>query len=272
MWPAAVSSATTASTAALAGPSARTPGTGERVETAMRSGRPVPPEGRAPPPPAPRARAARSATVVASAPFTAMPDQSSNPMSAGTTPRPGLSVTRPQAAAGRRREPMPSLPWASGTLPGGDRRRAAAGAAGRRPRGVPGVAADGARAVGRGVEAELGRPGDADDDGSGGAQPGDDGVVGRLRHLRRRRRPVGADLAGHGHVVLDRDRHAGQREGAAVGRRVDRGRLDQRGRPPDDAEGPDTGVDRRDVLQVGADDVDRRELPRPHPCRDLRGR
>ena len=60
---------------------------------------------------------ARSATVVASAPLTAMPDQSSAPIPAGTTPRPGLSVTSPQAAAGRRSEPMPSLPWASGTLP-----------------------------------------------------------------------------------------------------------------------------------------------------------
>jgi hypothetical protein len=54
---------------------------------------------------------------VASAPFTAIPDQSSNPMPAGTTPRPGLRVTSPQAAAGRRRDPSPSFPCASGTLP-----------------------------------------------------------------------------------------------------------------------------------------------------------
>jgi hypothetical protein len=46
-----------------------------------------------------------------------MPDQSSAPMPAGTTPRPGLRVTSPHAAAGSRSEPMPSLPWASATAP-----------------------------------------------------------------------------------------------------------------------------------------------------------
>ncbi len=38
-------------------------------------------------------------------------------MSAGTTPRPGLNPTRPQQAAGTRIEPIPSLPWATVTMP-----------------------------------------------------------------------------------------------------------------------------------------------------------
>jgi hypothetical protein len=97
-------------------------------------------------------------------------------------------------------------------------------------------------------------------------------MVGGLRHLRGGRRPVGEDLAGHGHVVLDPDRHAGQRERPSIGRGVDGRRLQQRGRPPDDAEGAHPGVDGGDVLQVGADDVDGRELPRPHPGRDLSSR
>ena len=36
---------------------------------------------------------------------------------AGTSPRPGFSPTRPQAAAGMRTEPPPSLPGAKGTSP-----------------------------------------------------------------------------------------------------------------------------------------------------------
>ena len=47
-----------------------------------------------------------------------MPDQlSSADLGRARRPRPGLSVTSPQAAAGSRSEPMPSLPWASGTQP-----------------------------------------------------------------------------------------------------------------------------------------------------------
>ncbi len=58
-----------------------------------------------------------SSTVVASGPFSDMPNQSPSLMPAGTTPWPGLMVTRPQLAAGMRREPIPSLPRASGTNP-----------------------------------------------------------------------------------------------------------------------------------------------------------
>src|SRR5690606_6645948 len=58
-----------------------------------------------------------SSTVVASGPFSDRPNQSPSPMPAGTTPRPGLMVTRPQFAAGIRSDPMPSLPSARGTIP-----------------------------------------------------------------------------------------------------------------------------------------------------------
>ena len=117
VWPAASSSATTAATAARVAASAPTPGTGDRVLTAMRSGRSGAAGGSGVSPARTACAMARSATVVARAPLTAMPDQSSAPIPPGTTPRPGLSVTSPQAAAGSRSEPMPSLPWAIGTEP-----------------------------------------------------------------------------------------------------------------------------------------------------------
>ena len=209
---------------------------------------------------------------MASAPFSAMPDQLSAPISAGTTPRPGFRVTRPQAAAGSRSEPMPSLPCASGTdpeataaalppeLPAGDRAVS------------HGLRRDRPRAVGRRVEAELGCARDADDDRAGLAEPGDHGMVLRLRGPRAGRRTVGADLAGDGHVVLDRDRHTRERQGEARERGVDRVRLGQRRLPPDHPEGADPGVDRVDVIEVRADDVDRGHLARPDESRDLEGR
>src|SRR5439155_54262 len=79
---------------------------------------------------------------------------------------------------------------------------------------VPGVAGDRARSVGGGVEAQLRHAGDTDDDGPGLAQAGDDLVVAGLRRRGGTRGVAdGHDLAGHGHVVLHRDRHAREREG-----------------------------------------------------------
>ena len=63
-----------------------------------------------------RARAT-SATVLASGPDSASPPQFPALNRVGTTPVPGLMVTRPQAAAGMRSDPMPSSPIASGTIP-----------------------------------------------------------------------------------------------------------------------------------------------------------
>jgi hypothetical protein len=190
----------------------------------------------------------------------------------GDDAAPGLEGDQPAGRGGQAEGSHAVVAVRERNAAGGHRRRAATRASGGGPRGVPGVAGDGAGAVGRGVEAELGDVGDAHDDGAGGPQPGDHRMIGRLRHLGGRGRPVGADLPGHRHVVLHRDRHAGQSQGAPVGSGVDGRRLDQRRGPPDDAEGTDAGVDGGDVLQVGADDVDRRELTRPHPRRDLRGR
>ena len=156
------------------------------------AGEPAQHVGPAAPPPAPRGRRRRRSTVVARAPLTAMPDQSSNPMSAGTTPRPGLSVTSPQAAAGSRSEPMPSLPCASGTEPEATAAALPPERPGGRASGVPGVAGDRAGPVGGAVEAELRHAGDADDDGAGRAQPGHDRMVGRRGAARAAERPVGA--------------------------------------------------------------------------------
>ena len=55
--------------------------------------------------------------MVASGPFSAIPNQEPSPRSAGTTPSPGLIPTSPQQADGIRIDPMPSFPCATGTVP-----------------------------------------------------------------------------------------------------------------------------------------------------------
>src|SRR5699024_6452164 len=60
---------------------------------------------------------ATSSTVAAIGPDSAMRPQLSPARVVGTTPEPGLMVTRPQAAAGMRSEPIPSSPTANGTIP-----------------------------------------------------------------------------------------------------------------------------------------------------------
>ena len=72
-----------------------------------------------------------SATVRVSMP--SMPsEESPSSGAAEMRPRAGLRPTSPQQAAGMRIEPPPSLPWATGTMPGRHGGRGAAGgAAGR---------------------------------------------------------------------------------------------------------------------------------------------
>ena len=126
----------------------------------------------------------------------------------------------PQHAAGIRIEPIPSLPCATGTRP-------AATAAAEPPDDPPGVRL---RSHGLWVMPKLesvapktpssGTPGEADDERPGGAQPLHDGVVARAAASAE----VAADpcrhrLAGDRHVVLDRDRDAGQRQRPEVGPR-----------------------------------------------------
>src|SRR5690349_19268622 len=59
---------------------------------------------------------AASATVVVIGPFSDRPSQESTPISAGTTPKPGLIPNSPQLADGIRIDPAPSLPCAIGTI------------------------------------------------------------------------------------------------------------------------------------------------------------
>ena len=159
---------------------------------------------------------ALSATVRASGPNVLSPSQCSPGRLVETRPRVGFIPTSPQHAAGIRIEPPPSEPVAHGTIP-------AATAAAEPPEEPPGVRvrSHGLRVI---PLASLAVHGKIVSSGTfvipigiapGGAQPPDDlGVVAlrravALRAARRR-------LAGTGSVVLDRDRHAGQRD-----RRVD---------------------------------------------------
>lgn len=99
-----------------------------------------------------------------------------------------------------------------GDEPGGDGRRRSAGGAARGVRGVPGVAGgpEGG-AFGEGPLAQFAGVGLADDDGSGGAQPADRLAVGGGRGQRAVAAEVGGQ-ARHIGVVLDRDRHAEERQ------------------------------------------------------------
>ena len=98
----------------------------------------------------------------------AVGDQELSSPSSGASemrPRWGLRPTRPQQAAGMRVEPPPSLAWAIGTIPDGDRRRRAAAGAARRALRVPRVArgAEAAR-LGDRQDPVLGQRRRADDD------------------------------------------------------------------------------------------------------------
>src|SRR4051794_31394546 len=114
-WPASRGNPTTAPTVSRAIAAGLAPGSSAGVDTAPRSGPIGAVSGVGASPARTAVARATSATVVPRAPFTAMPDQSSKPSSAGTTPRPRLSVTRPQAAGGVRSEPLPSFAGAGGT-------------------------------------------------------------------------------------------------------------------------------------------------------------
>ena len=87
-----------------------------------------------------RARRRCRPTVRVSTPSTPKPANSASSAPSGTRKRVGLRPTRPQQEAGMRIEPPASLPWASATMPDGDRRAAAARRAARRHRRVPRVA------------------------------------------------------------------------------------------------------------------------------------
>ena len=97
----------------------------------------------------------------------------------------GLSPTSPQHDAGMRIDPPPSLAWAIGTMPGGDRRRRSAARAAGRAVEVPRVARRPPRdRLGGRQAAELRAVGAPGDDEPGGAEPRDQRRVGR-RHRQR---------------------------------------------------------------------------------------
>ena len=129
-------------------------------------------------------------------------------------PRCGFSPTSPQQAAGMRVEPPPSLAWAIGTMPGGDRRgRAAATSRRACARGPTGCAsAPKRRGSVVGDDPELGQVRRADDDRAGLPQPRRRATasIGGAKSPKSDDANVSA-LAGDRAVVLDRDRHAGER-------------------------------------------------------------
>ena len=124
---------------------------------------------------------------------------------------------------------MPSLPCATDDHARRDGRRRATGRAARRAVEVPRVAGDAEDRVGRAEDAQLGHAGQPDDDRTGPAQPPHDLVVELVCGARvgpGLPMRIGSPLTGD--VVLDRDRHAGQRQREPVGALVDRVRLAQR--------------------------------------------
>ena len=168
---------------------------------------------------------ATSSTVRPIGPCTDSCDQPMAVGCEGTRPGVGRSPTTLQNAAGLRSEPPMSLPSASGTNAGGQRRGGPAGGpAGGQPVpvGVVGDAEEGVEGVRAGGELRhvgLARPGS-----HRRPEPGDHELVaGRHRVAVERRAPGGAHAAGCVGVLV-RDRDAVQRPDGLAGR--------QRGRRP----------------------------------------
>ncbi len=217
---------------------------------------------------------AASSTVVANGPIWSRLDPNAISPRRLTAPYVGLTPTTPHSAAGCRIEPPVSEPRLSGANP-------AATAAADPPDDPPGTrrvssgfrvgpegGVLGARPHRELVEVRL-----ADHDRSGLAQAGDDGgVVRRLpvaEDLRRTRR---RDAAG-AHVVLQRDRDAGQRARIGPDRRhlVDRCGLLTRLVGEHQVEGVDLVVACLDRREVSLDDGRCGRRPEPY-CFGDRGR
>ena len=164
---------------------------------------------------------AASLTVRVSGPNTAMPWCASFSGAEDTRPRCGLRPNSAVHAAGMRIEPAPSEPSAALASPAAtavaepplEPPLVRCGSHGLRVTPNVGDSVNGCRHQLRDVRL-------ADDHGAGGAQARDDLGVGGPG-LRVGVAAVGGDLAGHVHVVLDRDRDAvqGRRSGARRPRR-----------------------------------------------------
>ena len=104
----------------------------------------------------------------------------------------------------------------------------------------------------------------ADHHRAGRFEPGDDGGVVRRNELLENLRRSGRSYAARAEVVLQRDRHAGERKRRAIGTGVDGGGLRQRALARDGVERVQRGVVRVDAIQHLAADVDRRASTASH--------
>ena len=159
--------------------------------------------------------------------------------------------TRPQQAAGIRIDPIPSLPCAATIMP-------AATAAAAPPDEPPGVRS---RSHGLRVMPKLESVAPKTHSSGTVVRPTTTAPARRNRRTISWSNSLGAaddaadadphGLAADGDVVLDRDRHAGQRQREAVGALVDRVGLAQRGLATHDLEGADCGVALGDAGERG---------------------
>ena len=162
-------------------------------------------------------------------------------------PRPAPSTRRRRSCPARAASSSPGRP--SGSCP----RRRRAAARGCRTASTPGWGPTRTPAVTR----KDRRPGRAA------------ASRGRSRSGRRAAQPH--RLPGHRHDILDRDRHARQRQVLPVGPRVHLGGLPGRLRRPDPDERAKLRVEPGDPVQMPGDHLGRRDLPGPDRRRDLPG-
>ena len=202
-----------------------------------------------------------------------MPDQSSAPMPPGSTPRPGLSGDQPAGGRGDPQRAHAVVAVRDRDDAGGDRGRAAPGAAGGRAGGVPRVAGDRAGRVGGRVEAQLRHPGDPDArprrPRAAGRRPGGPPVAGTGRPAAEpsvTTSPATATLSltatgtpARGSRDRSGDASTAAASASAASRRTTR-------------KAPIRGLDRRQVVEVGADDLDGRRARPSGPGRRSRWR
>ena len=209
---------------------------------------------------------AASAAVRASGPTADRPHQcSAAPPGSGTSPVPGLRPTSPQYAAGTRIDPPPSVPRASAAIP-------AATAAALPPLEPPG-SRDGSSGLRVVPSAEWVKPHAA----SSGIRVVPTTTAparrSRLTSSSSRRAGVGrggggavaGGVAGDGHVVLDRDGHARQREREPVRAGVDPAGLGEHPLGVGRLERAEVGVALGDPAEVRPGDLDGGAGAAAHP-------
>ena len=149
-----------------------------------------------------------------------------------TRPRAGLSPTSPQHAAGIRIEPPPSLPCATGTIPAATAAADAAARPARGPTECPTGCGSGRTGAAR---SSAGSPSRASRScPRSRTRPRAAGARGTRRgpatKSPNRSLPIVSGMPVDRPVVLDRDRHAGERARIARADRIRRGRAPTRGR------------------------------------------